>query len=51
MITLLRPLQENKVAAAAIQEFTRAALTGQLTSDLLDRAGAEISRARRVALH
>jgi len=51
MITLLHPLQGNKFAAAAIQEFTRAALTGQLNSDLLDRAGAEISRARRVALH
>ena len=42
MLGLLKPFQKNRIASAAIHELTRAALTGEVTVELLDRVFRQI---------
>lgn len=44
MMRLLKPLHQNKIASAAIHEFTCAALAGEVTVELLDRACEQIRK-------
>ncbi len=46
MLCLLKPLEKHLIAGAAIQEFTRAALTGKVTAELLDRACEQVRTGR-----
>ncbi len=46
MLCLLKPLGKHPIASAAIHEFTRATLTGEVTVELLDRASDQVRKGR-----
>ena len=46
MLRLLKPLEKNRIASAAIHEFTRASLSGEVTLELLERASAQVKKGR-----
>ena len=46
MLCLLKPLGKHRIASAAVQEFARATLAGEVTLELLDRVFEQVKRGR-----